>query len=170
MAWKRGDVPWACREALKAQSLGSPQPRRPHPGNCGVLKRCGGGARPQFPTFRGELPALKLCLQARGLGQSSQLRGLAALLLPGNRGRGGASRQLMGCPSQRVYTHGGDAPRYPAVPTRDRGAVCYGLRQFRARVYCSASGSKAGAPGRAVCSLPLDGSLFCADLFSSFCG
>lgn len=57
------------------------------------------------PQILGRAPTSERCLQGEGL-ELSQLRGLAALLLPGNHSRGGARQQLMGCPKQGVYTHG----------------------------------------------------------------
>lgn len=104
-----------------------------------------------FPPALGRVPAPELCLQGKGL-ELSQLRGLAALLLPGNRARGGARLQLIqGCPCRAVYTHGGPtpAPRYPRsrFPFQPRASLLRCARSF-----------------------PLATSLFSADLFSSFCG
>lgn len=143
---------WGCPVGLwgSARARGQASPGTPHPGDCRVLEV--GDPNPGSPQLRGELPALEPCLQARGLGQSSQLRGLAALLLPGNRGRGGASRQLMGCPSQRVYTRGGTHPGTPrpappppgpwgrllpaaAVPIRSL-LFCSGEQGGRSRARC----------------------------------
>lgn len=134
VAWKRTAIPRACREALEARPLQvAPSPDVPTPGTAGCQRR--GIPSPVSPQFRGELPALEPCLQARGLGQSSQLRGLAALLLPGNRGRGGASPQLMGCPNPCVYTHGGTHPGTPQHPPPPRTA---------GRLATGCSGSKPG--------------------------
>lgn len=77
-----------------------------------------------------------------------QLRGLAALLLPGNRARGGARLQLQGCPLPGRSHPRGDPPRHP----QPRG--CF---PFQPR-------------GSLFAVLPLGRSLFSADLFSSFCG
>lgn len=93
-----------------------------------------------FPAVLGRVLALEPCLQGKGL-ELSQLRGLAALLLPGNRARGGARLQLMGCPSQGVYTHGGDPPRHPRPPRKPQGSV-----PFQPGVYCSVAAPLAASP------------------------
>lgn len=121
VAWTRRGIPRACRENAQGQaSPGSPQPRHPHPGDFGVpeLGVVVGIPSAVSPSFWVSCWPWSRVLQARGLRQSSQLRGLAALLLPGNRGRGGASQQLMGCPGPGVYTHGGTHPstQQPPLP------------------------------------------------------
>lgn len=103
LAWKSRDILRTCWEALKLKAQ--------------VEREAAGCQSGGSPPWSPPVSALKLCLQAGGLGQSSQLFGLAALLLPGNRGRGGASRQLMGCPSQCVYPIAGGCTLTPPVPT-----------------------------------------------------
>lgn len=94
-----------------------------------------------LPPVLGRVPAPGLCLQGKGL-ELSQLRGLAALLLPGNRARGGARPQLIqGCPCPAVYTHGGPTPAPPSRP--NPGAVS----RSSPGVHCSAALAASPRPG-----------------------
>lgn len=99
-----------------------------------------GGSPLCFPPLLGPVPAAELRSQREGLGLS-QLRGLAALLLPGNRARGGAKpRRSRGCPCPAVYTHGGPTPAPPCPEPA-------GVSRSSPGVHCSARLAASPWPG-----------------------
>lgn len=158
---------WGCPVGLwgSARAQGQASPGTPHPGDCRGPEV--GDPSPGSPQLRGELPASEPCLQARGLGQSSQLRGLAALLLPGNRGRGGASRQLMGCPSQRVYTRGGTHPGTPQPP-RTMGLFATGCGSSNPEFIVLLRGARRVLQGELFAASPWTGVYFALIYFPPF--
>jgi len=162
---------WGCPVGLlgSAQAQGQASPGSPKPdtstlGNVGCWSRGVGDPIPGPPSFGASCwPWSRVCRQEA----SGRARNSADWLLcyyPETGAEAERAGGWWGAPASVFTPVGGRTPA-PRNPPGTAGPL-----RFHAGVYCSAPGCNAGAPGRAVCSLPLDESWFLRWFIFLLCG
>ena len=164
-AWERGDVPWACWEALKLKARPlQVAPSQTHPpwgtwgagvGGWGIpspVPPASGRAAGLGAVFAGKRPRAELATPRIGCSVTTRK--------PGPRRSEPAAG---GVPQPACLHPWGDAPRHPATPPGPRGRCGSTLGFIVLR-----RGATRALQGELFAASPWTRVDFCADLFSSF--